>query len=86
MGNEYSGFAIVVADRGWVYVGDVEHDGKWCTLTGADCIRWWGTTKGLGEIASGGPTNSTKLDPVGTVRIPAHAVISIIDSERARWK
>lgn len=79
------GFAIVVADRGFVYVGRVEHDGEWCIVTGAKNIRYWGTTKGLGELALGGPTSSTKLDIFGVVRIPARAVISVIDTEEKLW-
>lgn len=80
------GFAIVVADRGFVYVGDVEHDGKWCVVTNARNIRYWGTKRGLGELALEGPKSETKLDDIGTVRIPSHAVIHIVDTEAAKWK
>jgi hypothetical protein len=79
------GIAIVVADRGFVYVGNVEVDADWCIVTGAKNIRQWGTTKGLGELVNG-PTSSTKLDTVGTVRIPMRAVISIIDVNADAWK
>lgn len=79
------GFAIVVADRGFVYIGDVEVSDDWCVITNAKNIRGWGTTKGLGELAGGGPTSKTILDVVGTVRIPLRAVISIIDSEKKLW-
>ena len=80
-----SGFAIVVADRGFVYVGDVTMDESFAVVSNARNIRIWGTTKGLGELAIGGPTAKTELDAVGTVRIPARAVISIIDSEASKW-
>ena len=79
------GFAIVVLDRGFVYVGDVEADDNYCTITNAQNIRYWGTTKGLGELVQGGPTEKTKLDMVGTVRAPMRAVISIIDTEKEKW-
>ena len=79
------GFAIVVADRGWVYIGEVEHDGDWCVITGAKNIRRWGTTTGLGQLARSGPTAETQHDDYGTVRVPAHAVISIIDADRTKW-
>ena len=79
-------FSIVVLDRGFVYVGNVEHDGEWCVITNAKNIRVWGTTKGLGELALNGPLKSTKLDTVGTVRAPAKAVISLIDTEESKWK
>jgi len=45
----------------------------------------WGTTKGLGELALNGPLPNTKLDVVGTVRAPARAVISMIDTEATKW-
>ena len=79
------GFAVVVLDRGFVYVGDVVHDGEWCVISNAKNIRVWGTTKGLGELTLGGPTVNTLLDSVGVVRCPARAVISIIDTEKSKW-
>jgi len=79
------GFAIVVADRGWVFVGDVEHDGVWCRIRNARNIRRWGTERGLGQIAKDGPTESTVLDDYGDVQIPAHAVVVVIDAERTKW-
>ena len=79
------GAAIVVLDRGFVYVGNVTIDGDWCVIERAQNIRVWGTTKGLGELVSG-PTKETKLDPVGTVRAPMRAVISIIDTKAEAWK
>ena len=79
------GFAIVVADRGFVYVGNVVHDGEWCVVTGAMNIRRWGTSEGLGELARLGPRPETVLDAVGTVRIPARAVITLIDTASEKW-
>ena len=76
------GFAIVVLDRGFVYVGDVSCDSEWCVIQNAKNIRVWGTTKGIGELVSG-PTSKTVLDTVGTIRAPMRAVISIIE---AKWK
>lgn len=79
------GFAVVVLDRGFVYVGQVKCDDQWCVITNAHNIRVWGTTQGLGELVRNGPTSKTKLDAVGTVRAPMRAVISIIDSEEGKW-
>ena len=76
---------IVVADRGFVYVGRMKETEQFITLYNAKNIRQWGTTKGLGELING-PLPNTKLDSVGTVRIPMRAVISIIDVEQAKWK
>ena len=80
-----AGFAIVVLDRGFVYVGDTTVDGEWCLITDARNIRRWGTTKGLGELALSGPQAKTQLDAVGTLRAPLRAVISIIDTDGAKW-
>ena len=81
-----SGKAIVVADRGFVYVGDVEISGDWCVVTQCKNIRYWGTKEGIGELALKGPQKETKLDVVGTVRIPMRAVISVIDTASDLWK
>jgi hypothetical protein len=79
------GVAIVVLDRGFVYIGRVTVDGDWCVIENAKNIRVWGTTKGLGELVKG-PTAKTQLDQVGTVRAPMRAVISVIDVESDKWK
>ncbi len=81
-----SGFAVVVLDRGFVYVGNVECDSEWCVITDARNIRKWGTTKGLGELVQNGPTPDTVLDVVRTVRAPMRAVISVIESGEEQWK
>lgn len=80
-----AGFGIVVLDRGFVYVGSVCIDGDWCVISDARNIRYWGTERGLGQLALEGPTSKTKLDVVGTVRAPMRAVISVIDSEEKKW-
>ena len=76
---------IVVLDRGFVYIGRTAIDGDWVVIRNAHNIRIWGTTKGLGELVSG-PTTSTKLDVVGTVKAPLRALISIIDTKEGAWK
>ena len=80
-----SGFAIVVLDRGFVYVGNVTVDDDGCIITNASNIRVWGTTQGLGQLALSGPTAKTVLDEVGTVRAPRHAVIHLIETEASKW-
>ena len=76
---------IVVLDRGFVYVGHVEVSADWVTITRAQNIRVWGTSKGLGELTHG-PLSGTKLDNVGTVKAPFRALISLIDVEQKAWK
>ncbi len=76
---------IVVLDRGFVYVGRPEQEDDFLVIKNAKNVRVWGTTKGLGELAMEGPKSGTRLDAVGTVRAPMRAVISIIDSDAAKW-
>jgi len=83
--NTLFGFAIVVLDRGFVYVGDVEVDDEWCVIRNARNIRIWGTARGLGQLALEGPTDKTALDAVGTVRATRHAMIHLIDTEASKW-
>ena len=70
---------IVIAQRGWVFVGDYSIDGDDVTLSNAQVIRVWGTTKGLGQLALEGPTSSTKLDDAGTVRLHRLAIVATLD-------
>ena len=76
---------IVIAQRGWVFVGDVSRSGDDVTITNAKCIRRWGTTKGLGEIAKAGPKSGTVLDDAGTVRMHALAIVASLDCEESKW-
>lgn len=80
---------IVVADRGFVFVGATtqNEDGS-LTITSAKCLRVWGTDSskpGLGWLAQHGPTDKTKMDSSGTVRIPASAVVLTFDTDASRW-
>lgn len=76
---------IAVLDRGFVYVGYIKKEEDFLVLTHAKNIRIWGTTKGLGELVNG-PLGGTKLDVVGTVRVPFKALISLIDVNQEKWK
>ena len=76
---------IVIAQRGWVFVGDVETSGEQVIISNASCIRRWGTSKGLGELAAGGPKSATVLDAMGTVRPHALAVVATLDCEATKW-
>ena len=69
---------IIVADRGWVFVGTCEdHDDGSVTIRGAKNIRRWGTTKGLAELANG-PTAKTVVDDGGTVRCTPIVAIAVV--------
>lgn len=56
--------AIVILQRGWIIVGEFSQDGSQCTVRDGHVVRRWGTTKGVGELASRGPLPETKLDPL----------------------
>ena len=68
-------------------VGKFERKGSDCKLFNASVIRSWGTTKGLGEIAQGGPTSTTKLDPCGgLVEFDYLTVVATISVNEKKWE
>lgn len=78
---------IVILQRGWCMVGRFEKKGSECKLFDASVIRSWGTTKGLGEIAEGGPTTSTKLDKCnGLVEFDYLTVVASISCNEKKWE
>ena len=80
-----SDIRIVILQRGWVAVGRYYQDGDDCCLTDCSVIRLWGTTKGLGEIAEGGPTSKTILDKCPTLRFHRLTVIATMDCVESKW-
>ena len=78
---------IVILQRGWVMVGRFERKGSDCKIFKASVIRSWGTTKGLGEIAEGGPTSSTELDKCnGLVEFDYLTVVATIACNEEKWE
>jgi hypothetical protein len=82
-----SNVQIVIAPRGWIFIGYVYLDAALKNLVINKCnvIRTWGTSKGIGELING-PLSGTKLDKCGTTRIPIDAVIAQIDCEDLKWQ
>jgi hypothetical protein len=76
---------IAILDRGWVFVGRATESPSAVALANADCVRRWGTSSGIGELALKGPTRETKLDPAGTVTVPRSSVIALIDASEPSW-
>src|SRR5512137_1079938 len=72
---------IVILQRGWVVVGHYSQKGDECAVESARVVRRWGTTKGLGELASNGPQPTTVLDPAPTVRFHPLTVVATIACE-----
>ena len=85
---EFAGeYKICILQRGWVMVGKLERNGSECKLHHASVIRSWGTKKGLGEIAMGGPKKETTLDPCGgIVEFDYLTVVATIAVNEAKWK
>jgi hypothetical protein len=73
-----SRWRILIADRGWVYVGRPVRDGDQIIVSDAFNIRRWGTVTGLGQLALNGPSSETVLDFYGVVRLH---VLSIAGGE-----
>ena len=76
---------IVIAQRGFVFVGRYQRDDEHVTLTDAAVIRRWGTTKGLGELRDG-PLADTVLDACGTVEMHDLAVVATIAVDADKWE
>ena len=74
---------IIALTSGFVFIGeDVTHPAHTSSrvyLKDASCIRRWGTTQGLGQIALSGPTKDTVLDPVGDMSAPYSSEIFRIE-------
>ena len=81
-----SDIKIVILQRGWIFVGKYKQEGMKCILTSAKNVRTWGTKKGLGELAEGGPTSATKLDDVNDVTFHLMTSIAVIDCDDKNWK
>lgn len=85
--TEKLGTQIVILQRGWIFVGDLEKSGSNMKLINAASVRIWGTSKGLGEIADGGPTDSTKLDKIkNEVTFHELTVVAMLKCEDKKWE
>lgn len=76
---------IVILQRGRVVVGNLTIDGDYGTLINAACVRRWGTTAGLGQLASQGPQKDTKLDPQPATKFHVLTSVEIIACNAEAW-
>ena len=79
------GVRIVVLQRGWVVVGHARRVGPRVVVSKAANIRRWGTTKGLGELSSGGPTSKTVLDECPDVECLESEIVLSMRCDPAKW-
>jgi len=79
---------IVIVQAGWVFVGNYEFDKELnCVrLTDASCVRVWGTTAGLGQLALKGKQKETVLDFAGVVDVPLGSVVATLLCDQEVWK
>ena len=80
---------IAVLISGFVYVGLIALPAQaegYIEIRDAKNIRRWGTTRGLGQLAIQGPQKETILDETGTVRVPLHSLIFILDCQEKAWQ
>lgn len=77
---------IVVLQRGWVVIGDVEKTETEVLINNCSVIRVWGASKGLGEIAENGKTDKTKLDPCPPVAVHPLSVVLFMNVNEDKWK
>lgn len=77
---------IMILQRGFVYAGRVTKSGNQVTISNAQNIRRWGSTRGLGEIAANGPTDKTVMDPAGTVTCHELGVVAELACNQAAWE
>ena len=76
--REIGDVRIIVADKGFVFVGNCEENGDGSvTIRNCRNIRRWGTTKGVGQLATG-PTANTVHDEFGTVRVTPIVQIAVV--------
>jgi len=76
---------ICVLHRGWVLIGEYSRSGSYVTLKKPHVIRCWGTSRGLGEIALGGPNSGTTLDPEPEDEFHELQVIRTIKCNVENW-
>ena len=77
---------IIIAERGWVYVGKVHRDGDYIVIRECDNVRRWGTARGLGELALEGPKQSTTLDYYGEVKLHVLACCGEVTCNPVPWE
>lgn len=76
---------IVILQRGWVFIGRFYQCESQCELQNAYCIRRWGTTQGLGQLAYEGKQEETVLEKTPTVKFHELTIVATIDCEESKW-
>lgn len=77
---------IVVLQRGFVVVGNVRQHGAEVRIDPCACVRRWGTTRGLGELAERGPLENTVLDKQSETIVHELAIVEQIRCNAVAWE
>ena len=77
---------IVVLQRGWVVVGRYSQNRDTGNLTAAAVVRRWGTSKGLGELASSGPLENTRLDDCPPITFHVREAVMVMEADEDAWR
>jgi hypothetical protein len=80
-----SNWQIIIADRGWVYVGRPKREGDRVTISDCYNVTRW-AQGGLGRLAHKGPADGDALFAYGTVRIHVLGVLGAIECTDAVWE
>ncbi len=78
---------IIIAERGWVYVGQTSRVDDKVVLAECSNVRRWDPEKGLGALAMHGPQSDDKCQLLRcpTVRVPILGVIAELDCNEEAW-
>lgn len=76
---------IVVLDKGFVYVGQLEMMDDRIVIHNARCIIRWGTDGHLGQLKDG-PLKGTTLGAACEVEAFKHSVIHMIEVDADAWR
>lgn len=80
---------IIVAERGWVFVGKVSRDGDQVRIADASNIRRWSlkTLDGLGGLAERGPgaKENDVLDRLPITRVHVLAIVATLECNAENW-
>lgn len=86
-GVKVEGLNILCMQGAWVLLAEVEDRGPELALSNVSCIRRWGTSKGLGQLAAEGKQGeATKLDAEPDQVVDRIQVIRAIPCKAEAWK
>lgn len=76
---------ILVLNCGWIVIGNVSESVGKTVIQNAAVIRRWGTTKGLGELASSGKLKDTIFDACPDITVNTANVVLAMNCDQSKW-